>query len=111
MKQRQRVPSGIDVHWSVSKWDIGINSPTASQCEQAHIPPVAFSNALRHSGKVHVVKVTGGQWYWALRDGGYNAGDQSQANTKKTKLMLLLLSRQLWKIRVYSQLIHLTILN
>jgi hypothetical protein len=49
---------------------------------------------------VHVVKVTGGQWYWALRDGGYTAGDQSQANTKKTKLMPLLLSRQLWKIRV-----------
>ena len=74
-------------------------------------PRVAFSNALRHSGKVHVVKVTGGQWYWVLRDGGYTAGDQSQANTKKTKLMPLLLSRQLWKIRVYSQLIHLTILN
>jgi hypothetical protein len=29
MKQRQRVPSGTDAHWSVSKWYIGINSPTA----------------------------------------------------------------------------------
>ena len=25
-KQRQRVPSGIDVHWNVSKWYVGINS-------------------------------------------------------------------------------------
>jgi hypothetical protein len=25
MKQRQRVPSGTDVHWSVSKWNIDIN--------------------------------------------------------------------------------------
>jgi hypothetical protein len=99
------------VYWNVSKWYFGINSPTAYQFEQAHIPPVAFSNALHHSGKVHVVKVTGDQWYLVLQDGGYTGGDQSQANTKKTKLMLLLLSRQLWKIQVYSQLIHLTILN
>ncbi|MRN41512.1 MAG: hypothetical protein FIO02_10780, partial [Nitrosopumilales archaeon] len=47
------------------------------------MPPVAFSNALQHTGKVHIVKVTGGQWFWVLQDGGYY-GSQSQANTKKT---------------------------
>jgi heme/copper-type cytochrome/quinol oxidase subunit 2 len=47
------------------------------------MPPVAFSNALQHTGEVHIVKVTGGQWFWVLQDGGYY-GSQSQANTKKT---------------------------
>ena len=47
------------------------------------MPPVAFSNALQHTGEVHIVKVTGGQWFWVLQDGGYYGG-QSQANTKKT---------------------------
>ena len=47
------------------------------------MPPVVFSNALQHSGKVHIVKVTGGQWFWILQDGGYYSG-QSQANMKKT---------------------------
>src|SRR6266704_357501 len=46
------------------------------------MPPVAFSNALQHSGNVHLVKVTGGQWFWVLQDGGYT-GSQSQANVKK----------------------------
>jgi hypothetical protein len=37
MKQRQRVPNGTDVHWSVSKWYIDINSHTASQFERVHM--------------------------------------------------------------------------
>jgi cytochrome c oxidase subunit 2 len=45
------------------------------------MPPVAFSNALQHTGRVHIVKVTGGQWFWTLQDGGYS-NDQSQANMK-----------------------------
>lgn len=47
------------------------------------MPPVAFSNALQHSGKVHVIKVTGGQWFWTLQDGGYTYS-QTQENMKKT---------------------------
>jgi heme/copper-type cytochrome/quinol oxidase subunit 2 len=45
------------------------------------MPPVAFSDALQHTGRVHIVKVTGGQWFWTLQDGGYSNG-QSQANMK-----------------------------
>jgi cytochrome c oxidase subunit 2 len=45
------------------------------------MPPVAFSNALQHTGRVHIVKVTGGQWFWTLQDGGYS-NDQSQSNMK-----------------------------
>jgi heme/copper-type cytochrome/quinol oxidase subunit 2 len=49
------------------------------------MPPVAFSNALRHAEKVHVVKVTGGQWFWMLQDGGYIGSGQSQGTVRATE--------------------------
>jgi cytochrome c oxidase subunit 2 len=35
------------------------------------MPPIAFDNALRDAQVVHTVKVTAGQWYWIVNDGGY----------------------------------------
>jgi heme/copper-type cytochrome/quinol oxidase subunit 2 len=51
------------------------------------MPPVAFNTALQQSQNVHIVKVTAGQWYWMLEDGGYsqNANDTS-INTNNNQL-------------------------
>lgn len=42
------------------------------------MPPVAFDNALRDAQVVHTVKVTAGQWYWIVNDGGYTSPDGSR---------------------------------
>ena len=34
------------------------------------MPPFAFSSAVQHPEKVHIVKVTAGQWFWRFEDGG-----------------------------------------
>lgn len=50
------------------------------------MPPVAFSAAIQHPEKVHTVKITAGQWFWKLEDGGIGqgpkvAGPQKNNNT------------------------------
>lgn len=43
------------------------------------MPPVAFSDAIKNSQSVHTIKITAGQWFWTLEDGGYGTGPtQSQ---------------------------------
>ena len=37
-------------------------------------PPIAFSEAVANPKQVHTVKVTAGQWFWSLEDGGYGTG-------------------------------------
>lgn len=38
-------------------------------------PPVAFSDAIqKNQNEIHTVKVTAGQWFWQLEDGGYGSG-------------------------------------
>jgi heme/copper-type cytochrome/quinol oxidase subunit 2 len=37
------------------------------------MPPVAFDAALREAEEVHTIKVTAGQWFWILEDGGYSS--------------------------------------
>ena len=53
------------------------------------MPPVAFDAALKQPQNIHTVKVTAGQWYWMLEDGGYsqNANDTSN-NTKSNRLYI-----------------------
>lgn len=38
------------------------------------MPPVAFSNAIGNQENVHTVKITAGQWFWRIEDGGYGTG-------------------------------------
>jgi heme/copper-type cytochrome/quinol oxidase subunit 2 len=38
------------------------------------MPPVAFSSAIQNQENVHTVRVTAGQWFWRLEDGGYGSG-------------------------------------
>lgn len=45
-------------------WTIGYN----------WMPPVAFSSAMQNPENVHTVKITAGQWFWRMEDGGYNSG-------------------------------------
>lgn len=35
------------------------------------MPPVAFERGLSEESNVHLIKITAGQWYWNLEDGGY----------------------------------------
>jgi heme/copper-type cytochrome/quinol oxidase subunit 2 len=41
------------------------------------MPPVASQEAIENPDKVHVIKVTAGQWFWQLEDGGYMKKDLS----------------------------------
>jgi heme/copper-type cytochrome/quinol oxidase subunit 2 len=48
------------------------------------MPPVAFSDAIQNEENVHTVKITAGQWFWRLEDGGYGTGPStSQPITNK----------------------------
>ena len=38
------------------------------------MPPVAYSEAISDPSHVHTIFVTGGQWFWMLKDGGYGTG-------------------------------------
>jgi heme/copper-type cytochrome/quinol oxidase subunit 2 len=38
------------------------------------MPPVAFSQAIQQPENVHTIKVTAGQWFWLLEDGGFGQG-------------------------------------
>jgi heme/copper-type cytochrome/quinol oxidase subunit 2 len=49
------------------------------------MPPVAFSQAIQHPQSVHTIKVTAGQWFWKIEDGGFGkgptvAGPENKAN-------------------------------
>jgi heme/copper-type cytochrome/quinol oxidase subunit 2 len=44
------------------------------------MPPVAFDRALQNAQEVHTVKVTAGQWYWIVEDGGYTSLNVSTQN-------------------------------
>lgn len=35
------------------------------------MPPIAFEKGLADESPVHLIKITAGQWYWNLQDGGY----------------------------------------
>jgi heme/copper-type cytochrome/quinol oxidase subunit 2 len=48
------------------------------------MPPVAFSQALQHPDNVHTIKVTAGQWFWVLEDGGYGQGPKVAELEKQT---------------------------
>jgi heme/copper-type cytochrome/quinol oxidase subunit 2 len=43
------------------------------------MPPVASHDAIENPDEVHLIKVTAGQWFWQLEDGGYmkNASSSS----------------------------------
>jgi heme/copper-type cytochrome/quinol oxidase subunit 2 len=38
------------------------------------MPPVAFSQAIQHPKGVHTIKITAGQWFWKIEDGGFGQG-------------------------------------
>jgi heme/copper-type cytochrome/quinol oxidase subunit 2 len=38
------------------------------------MPPVAFSQAIQHPQNVHTIKITAGQWFWKIEDGGFGKG-------------------------------------
>lgn len=38
------------------------------------MPPAAFSQAVQHPQNVHTIKITAGQWFWKIEDGGINKG-------------------------------------
>jgi len=48
-------------------------------------PPVAFNSALHQAQEVHTVKVTAGQWYWMLEDGGISKSTVFRNIFKRTK--------------------------
>ena len=50
------------------------------------MPPIAFSSGVQHPEKVHVVKITAGQWFWRLEDGGigYNNINPLSPNSSHT---------------------------
>lgn len=50
------------------------------------MPPVAFNAALQQLQNVHTVKVTAGQWYWMLEDGGYAQTANGTTNINNTQL-------------------------
>ena len=60
------------------------------------MPPIAFSSAVQHPEKVHIVKVTAGQWFWRLEDGG--TGDN---NTNP-----LVVLRQVGGVLIYTCITH-----
>ncbi len=41
------------------------------------MPPVASQEAIENPDQVRIIKVTAGQWFWQLEDGGYASGDQN----------------------------------
>jgi hypothetical protein len=47
-----------------------------------HMPPVAFSTAIQDLENIHTIKVTAGQWFWMLADGGYNQGPKIAGSQK-----------------------------
>jgi heme/copper-type cytochrome/quinol oxidase subunit 2 len=49
-------------------------------------PPIAFSNVVQSSEKVHVIGITAGQWFWKLEDLGFENGNNS-SNTGTTSFV------------------------
>jgi cytochrome c oxidase subunit 2 len=49
------------------------------------MPPIAFEKGLseNENQNVHIVKITAGQWYWKIEDGGYS---NNKSESKKTVL-------------------------
>jgi heme/copper-type cytochrome/quinol oxidase subunit 2 len=43
------------------------------------MPPVASHDAIENPDEVHIIKVTAGQWFWQLEDGGYMKSDGGSA--------------------------------
>jgi heme/copper-type cytochrome/quinol oxidase subunit 2 len=41
------------------------------------MPPVASQEANENPDQVRIIKVTAGQWFWQLEDGGYASSDQN----------------------------------
>ncbi|MGZ5490078.1 MAG: hypothetical protein ACXW2E_07095 [Nitrososphaeraceae archaeon] len=51
------------------------------------MPPVAFEKGLNETQDVHIVKITAGQWYWKIEDGGYSNNNNNNNNDQsKTDL-------------------------
>ncbi|MGH9985696.1 MAG: hypothetical protein ACRD8W_17260 [Nitrososphaeraceae archaeon] len=50
------------------------------------MPPVASQEAIENPDQVHVIKVTAGQWFWQLEDGGYGSGDQNSTRANNNSL-------------------------
>lgn len=49
-------------------------------------PPIAFQQALNENQDVHIVKITAGQWYWKIEDGGYSTNNNNNSENKPTAL-------------------------
>lgn len=48
------------------------------------MPPVAFSQAIQHPENVHTIKITAGQWFWSLEDGGLGEGPKVAGPEKES---------------------------
>jgi len=50
------------------------------------MPPVAFERGLSEESNVHLIKITAGQWYWNLEDGGYINPHHDDDNNNRTAM-------------------------
>ena len=50
------------------------------------MPPVASQDAIENPDQVRIIKVTAGQWFWQLEDGGYTSGDQNSTGANNNSL-------------------------
>ncbi len=54
------------------------------------MPPIAFSDAVQQPWNIHTIKITAGQWFWIVQDGGYGqapkiAGvDNNKSNVQRS---------------------------
>lgn len=44
------------------------------------MPPVASQEVIENPEEVRIIKVTAGQWFWQLEDGGYASSDQNSTS-------------------------------